>query len=461
MKFRGDIKIVKEINNNLTRRIKSNTHKFNWMMMWIAISTLLIDLTISRLSFLLNGFDQWEKIIFISLTPVFMISLYFILRYTRMMLLNNPNLLKFRKINKVVLITQTLLMIIILLVIGQVYTGSQYSVILLTSAILVSYATSIYITFLLAKNFFSWLWVDKKIGIVLVFGLSVAILVITQILVLTYMTALMVNSPSTVGQQFKAYYPIATPTSAIGKIGSIYQYCYILSFMMLWISCALLLKNYWLKSKHQRYWFVVSLPLVFFLSQFVTFNLGIFDSLIKSNPTYYIIIFNFIYSLSLPIGGLLFAVSFWIIAKKLRHDSMIRKYINTAGYGILFICVSGQVAVTQLLYPPFGIYNMSFISTSFFMFFVGILSAAISASIDMKLLNLIQGSVEQKIYLFKNIADAQRKKDMFDTILKNTIREKNKINEGDGFDSSLSDEDLKNYLKDILEQAATHKSNIK
>jgi Na+/alanine symporter len=91
----------------------------------------------------------------------------------------------------------------------------------------------------------------------------------------------------------------------------------ILSFILLWVATSLLLREYSKRIGRITYWALVSIPLVYFLSQFPALFFNLFDSLIISNPTLFGIVLTLIFSLSKIAGGILFGIAFWTIAKNL------------------------------------------------------------------------------------------------------------------------------------------------
>ena len=71
---------------------------------------------------------------------------------------------------------------------------------------------------------------------------------------------------------------------------------------------------------------------------------------------FYSILITLIFTLSKPIGGILFGVAFWTMAKDVAANKVVREYLIIAGFGLIMLFISDQ-AITQIAvaYPPFGL----------------------------------------------------------------------------------------------------------
>ena len=86
------------------------------------------------------------------------------------------------------------------------------------------------------------------------------------------------------------------------SINSFYVIFSIASFITTWVATALLLRHYSLRLGKLKYWIVVSLPLVYFLLQFVAFILHSYVSFLSNNPISYNILITLLFTLSEPVG---------------------------------------------------------------------------------------------------------------------------------------------------------------
>jgi hypothetical protein len=109
-------------------------------------------------------------------------------------------------------------------------------------------------------------------------------------------------------------------------------------------------------------------------------------SIISGTPVLFTVIYTIMLTLSKPIGGIIFGLAFWSIARKLSQDSAVRSYLILSGYGILLMFVAEEaIYLATAAYPPFGLATISLMGLSAFLVFVGIYSTAISVAADTDL----------------------------------------------------------------------------
>jgi hypothetical protein len=109
-----------------------------------------------------------------------------------------------------------------------------------------------------------------------------------------------------------------------------------------------------------------------------------------------------------------------------------------------------QNTVAQPTYPPFGVIAASFVGLSGYMTFLGLYSSAICVSQDVKLRQIIRKSAVQEIKFLESIGTAQMEQELQNRVL--TIAKKNSDNmvEETGVQPSLSENDMKQYLEEVL-----------
>ena len=66
------------------------------------------------------------------------------------------------------------------------------------------------------------------------------------------------------------------------------------------------------KTREIKYWIILSVPLLYFLSQFVTLLLNTFGPLIQADPVLISLTVTLVFTMSKPVGGVLFGIVFWI-----------------------------------------------------------------------------------------------------------------------------------------------------
>ena len=106
------------------------------------------------------------------------------------------------------------------------------------------------------------------------------------------------------------------------------------------------------------------------------------------DPLLALSVYNLIYTVAKPAGGILFGIAFWTIAKHLPNQA-VRKYMLISAFGIMLIFAANQSIYLVLVpHPPFGLVTVPFMGLASYLFYLGIYSASISVS-------EVQNSVDQ------------------------------------------------------------------
>jgi hypothetical protein len=118
-------------------------------------------------------------------------------------------------------------------------------------------------------------------------------------------------------------------------------------------------------------------------------------------------------------------------------------------YGLTLIFISNQAILLaqNVPYPPFGFVAVSFMGLSSYMLLVGIYSSAISVAEDSKLRQTIRDVATKELRLLDNIGTAQMAQEIQKTVIGITKRTQETMTEETGVESSLTAEDMRQYLE--------------
>jgi hypothetical protein len=168
------------------------------------------------------------------------------------------------------------------------------------------------------------------------------------------------------------------------------------------------------------YWIILLIPLVYFIiTYFYQFFLAkILISYLAIDPITVSIILGAFLSLSKPIGGLVFAIAFWNIARTIGYEKNIRTFMIISGWGIFLIFAANQAA-TQIIapYPPFGLATITVLVMASFLMLVGIYNSAILVSANNELRKSIyKHAVESR--LLRLIGHAEMESEIEKTVRK-------------------------------------------
>ena len=324
----------------------------------------------------------------------------------------------------------------------------------------ISYGFAIVLLVLLTQRLFSWFKRTKKNVVLFSYGIASAAISLNLVFLLAFDISILMSKPSEVRERLTTIYPAFASSSFVGTLNSLNVVFGIISFILVWISTTLLLRHYSRKIGRVKYWIIVCIPLAYFLSQFVpVFVDQIARPLITQSPILMSIVFTLIFTVSKPVGGILFGVAFWIMAKALKHTSVIRDYMIISAVGIIMLFVSVQGSVIFATYPPFGLMTVSFIGLSSYMTFIGLYSVAMSVAGDISLRQTIRKTAIEQSRFIDSIVTAQVEQEIEWRVLRVAKKHTSVLEKETGVEPSLTGDDLKLYLQEVLSEVKVHRRN--
>jgi hypothetical protein len=432
----------------------------------LLISVLIIDTSLFRISDLIRVYvtQIWATSLFVFMSVVYLLGQHILIRFarTKSRQIREPGYLHLKVLDKSVTIIQYLLSGIIVFVLLQVVIFSEFYTSAVSMAAVISYLMAIFMMIFLSLRFFSWFKLHKN-PVVLFYLLSTIMLTINAAFSLALILTISPGIPSLVGESQIAGMTRAITANpfAVG-LNNGYTATSILSFILLWLATALLLREYSRRIGRITYWALVSIPLVYFLSQFPALFFNLFGSLLGSNPTFYGIVLTLIFSLSKITGGILFGVAFWTIAKHLPDITVVKSYMVIAAYGFILFYISNQAgsSLFQLggVYPPFGLPTIAVIGFSSYLMLVGIYSSAISVAQDSRLRRVIRKSVQQQSSLLDKIGTAQMQQEIENKVLSTIRSQAENLRSETGIETSLDENEIRDYMKEVIAKIITKKS---
>jgi hypothetical protein len=224
------------------------------------------------------------------------------------------------------------------------------------------------------------------------------------------------------------------------------------AFILLWIGTVFLLRGYRKRLGATVYWIVMSVPLLYFLSQFQPLVLTTLLSGSLSDPVLFSLIYVMLVIASRPIGGVMFGLSFVQIAHKVQHPE-VKSYMIISAIGLLLLIVSlqAQILITAP-FPPFGLLSVSLMGLSSYLIFIGVYSSAVSVSEDSELRRVIRRSVETEVSFIGNIGSAEMDHTITEKVLKTVKNVSEKIPEITGIEPSLTDKEVAEYIQEVLRE---------
>jgi hypothetical protein len=443
--------------------VRTNYSIFNFTLL-LLIVIVITEITFARIQPFVQArwVIDYGLTIFIIVGLIYCVAQFVTLRTVKKRskeIIEKPKLY-FSYIHKGVAVGQYGLIAIFGIVILQILLLSYYDIFLLIAAGYISYSLAILSIGILSYRFLKWFRANKNF-LILLFGLSSIVLAINALAGIVFINFTLQSLPSEISQHFAGTRPpIIASLLARDIIYTSFLASSTASFMLTWAATAVLLSYYIKRLRKAAFWAVLGIPLIFFLLQFPPLATGLFYPLLESDPVLFNTIYAGFFSLSKPIGGVIFAISFWVMARSFRGTNRIKNYLIFSGFGYLMIFVTNQaVVLTLVLYPPLGLSVISLVGLSSYLILIGIYASAITIAEDSKLRNEIRKIAASKSGLLGSIGLAQLEQQL-ESEVRAITREHSDIIDKEAGLKPLSDEDeLKKYLEEVLRERQQRQSS--
>jgi hypothetical protein len=439
----------------------ARNNKLIFLVVAVLVAALVLDTSLIRIYSFSSNRQSLSDIrigLFLAIAIAYVAGQYLLLEFVKKKTreIRTKEQLHLKIIHRIVTIVQYILTALIVLIISEMILTSAYSILLVTVVVGISYTLAIAMLGLLAQRFFSWFKSNRN-SVVLLYGLSGAMLAINAAFTFAFVGVILINSVPYVQSYVGAS---QTPFIAPGSLTDILNYPYIvstvLSFMISWVATVMILRHYSSELRQARYGVILSLPLVYFLLQFLPPFQSMITALPQSESVFFL--YTFIFTFSKPIGGILFGIAFWVIARSLGRSNTVRNYMIISAYGLVLMFISNQaVLLVNIFYPPFGIVTISLMGLSSYLLLLGVYSSAISVSEDSKLRQSIRDFAIKESRLLDSIGTAHMEQEIQRRVWTLTKQNQNKMEEETGIQSSLTDDDVKEYLEQVIEEVKREK----
>jgi hypothetical protein len=438
-----------------------SSDRFTFAVISVTIIGVIIETGIIRVSGFEDPSDLGSDVkIFVGLTIFCVFSQLVIMNYVHSKFsgsLFSHNQVQIGVINKTILIVQLSIIILVIIILLEVILASAYHIVLVESAITASFLTAFSLTSLLSWRFIVWIKSNKS-GIILTYFLASLLVSASAIAGVVYFLDQLSYKPDIV--QPRTYADFMTHVE-IGNSSLVYVYAIssAIAFVLLWVGTVFLLRSYRKKLGRRKYWILMSIPLLFFLSQFQPVILNFLLSYVSDNPLFFNLIYIIMVDVSRPIGGILFGLAFIQVARKLQNQD-VKGYMVISGVGFLLLLVSYQTqALITAPFPPLGLLSGSYFGLASYLIFIGLYSCAVSISQDSRLRVSIRKSIESEVAFIGSIGEAEMDHRILDKVLVTSKKISEAMPEETGVSSSLSDIEIKEYIEEVL--AETHKKNLR
>ena len=240
---------------------------------------------------------------------------------------------------------------------------------------------------------------------------------------------------------------VTVPSKDIAFLYGLGNYVLPILLIASWILTVSILKPYMARTGKSAFWLLVSVPLLYQLFAYV-----IRDANLTTIPGLVDIIytrqFQFYLGISYQISGLLFAIAYLTVARRMKRR-ILKNYLIISSIGIAALFSSLQPGMPfYAAYPPFGLVTITFLGISSFLLLIGMLGCAAYVSRDTELRKEIFRDKDSISNMLKNIGFAEMEREIENRIL--PVAARLKLTEDMRGHMDLSPEDLKLTIEEVL-----------
>jgi hypothetical protein len=305
----------------------------------------------------------------------------------------------------------------------------------------------------------SWSKVSKN-KVLTSYNLASILAAISGLITVAYMTIIILDGSKEISPSSDILYPVYAISSKMGILNIANIISFLSSFIFMWIGSTIVLRHYTLKISKARYILLIAAPLVYYIGQYFIV-LNILFPFIDSSSTSFIYYYTAFFTFSSVGGSVIFAISFWLIAKDLSRNMDISTYLKMCGFGFIMFFISATATVIHTPYPPFGIISISIVGFSSYYILYGIYSSSVSLSEDVNLRTLIRKSAISELKFMTSMSRGYLQDRVVNQVYNATQKFEKNIEEQTGISPSLSKDEIKLLIKQILDELRTNNGTRK
>ena len=340
--------------------------------------------------------------IFINMVLIFTIKNVFLKNYS---ILGD----KVKFIHNFIVIYLITISLLIIVLFSEMIIYNSYSIYLIYSLLIITHFTGFYFSVWGTIKFFNWFKSNNdKLLLVYVISFITFIVLIALSLVYTFTELRHFNETILPSDLKRTIHVISVNLS---EIYPFYRISFFITFCSIWILTAFLLYDYFGRNNRKKFWFVLSIPMVFFLIEFFPVTLKLLIGLYQLNPSLFLPFYTILSTIITFIGATMVSITLWLLIRKIPNKSF-RNYLVLVTFGLLLVLTSTQeTPFPRFLFPPFGLITILFVGLAIYLLFMGFYSASLHISKDMSLVRNFANRIHQYGF-FRNIAKSQLEQDI-------------------------------------------------
>jgi hypothetical protein len=261
---------------------------------------------------------------------------------------------------------------------------------------------------ILAWRFLTWFKTSKNLALLL-YGCAAGVIALNSVFTIILFDSILMKKPPVITPRLEIIFDLGhEPGTFLSYVISFQAYSYTAFIVLTWGGTIVTIRHNIGRIGKVKFWALALLPLIYFLSYVVT----LYQEIYPDSTVTQAISENFAIPILLGTAyviacGILFGLSFLLIAQSINSTSHIREYMLLTGFGFMLFFNTSSATVLQAAYPPLGLANVSFVSLAAYLIFFGLYHSALSIAHDVKLRQLVRDSIIKDIGFLKSMGDAQ------------------------------------------------------
>jgi hypothetical protein len=442
-------------------RSKLHSDTIMFILIVVSIVTLVLETTLARLYiFLYPGPQslQFNTILFATGIIIFSLSHSLILVNIRKRLkgLFKTSQHTLKLVFQFISIVQFVLSGLLILVLFQILIVLSYKTSLIIGIVSISYISGIFNLIILSERFIRWIHSGRSY-VSLLFGFATFSILLNTIFTLMFIVGVLLTQTNDIGWHIGIMN--ATFSGFNDTLKQFYSVSFIISYVVTWFATVTVLHTYSYRLGKVKFWAFAILPLLYIIGEFQVFILPLLSEYRSADPVAFTVTYTLIFNTIKFGGAFFFGIGFWSMARKIEQKSL-KSFLIISAYGLILLFVTNQATLLlNTLFPPLGLMTACFVGLSSFLLLVGTYSAAVSVSNDVRIRKAIRSSVEKESQLIGHIGDAELRMTLNAKVYSMMNKLPKRLQKDTQVESSLTDEDIKNYTNQVIQELIQRKNS--
>jgi hypothetical protein len=302
---------------------------------------------------------------------------------------------------------QLAVIILLIYLLAEQILTYQYHIIISDLILGLVLLTSVAILILLSYTCIK-AYLTKKNIMTVVFGIAMITLSVQLISAFFYIEGNFYIKPDIITTKRNPWIS-SVHTEFLSILFEIYNTAHLVSFIAVWVASVIFTKSLLQKIGKIKYWTIVTIPVIYFLLQYLPLLLnqvGLLTPLLMAKEPIFLYFYSFVINTINVGAGLLFGISFFILSMNLAH-SHLRYYLIMCGAGIMVVFSSNiSTVLVMTMFPAWAVVSLSFVLPASFMILIGLDSSAFFIAGDFRVRELLHKS-RKEFELFKALGSSE------------------------------------------------------